>query len=171
MPQRANQWQQWMRRHGRGMLLYARQFSLNAEDAEDAVHDGFVSFWEKFGQNGDPAILYACVRNRAMDIRRSECRRSRRDKESVFAPALVPAPSVPVFEANLETEEKAAEITAALELLDLSQREVLTLKIWAELTFEQIGNILNINANTAASRYRYALQHLRCKLRREVFYE
>ncbi|MHB1767479.1 MAG: RNA polymerase sigma factor [Phycisphaerae bacterium] len=167
MPQRANQWQQWMRRHGRGMLLYARQFSLNAEDAEDAVHDGFVSFWEKFGQNGDPAILYACVRNRAMDIRRSECRRSRRDKESVLALAQ----SVPVFEANLETEEKAAEMTAVLELLDLSQREVLTLKIWAELTFEQIGHILNINANTAASRYRYALQHLRCKLRREVFYE
>jgi DNA-directed RNA polymerase specialized sigma24 family protein len=37
MPQRTDQWQQWMHRHGRGLLLYARQFSLSLADAEDAV--------------------------------------------------------------------------------------------------------------------------------------
>ena len=78
MSRQADHWRQWMRQHGRALLLYARQFSLNLADAEDAVHDGFMSFWKKFGTNGDPAILYACVRNRALDIRRAEYRRSRR---------------------------------------------------------------------------------------------
>ncbi len=167
MSRQSDLWQQWIRRHGKGMLLYARQFSRSLADAEDAVHDGFVSFWEKFGENGDPALLYACVRNRAMDIRRSENRRDRRDGKMALQQARPP----PLFDTTAEAEEKASEIAAAMEMLDLPQREVLTLKIWAELTFEQIGKTLDINANTAASRYRYALQHLRCKLNSEVFYD
>lgn len=47
-------------------------------------------------------------------------------------------------------------------------REVLTLKVWGELTFEEIAEVLAIPANTAASRYRYGLTELR-KLTRQVF--
>ena len=46
-------------------------------------------------------------------------------------------------------------------------REVITLKIWGELTFAQIGESLGIPANTAASRYRYAMTELR-RLTKEV---
>jgi RNA polymerase sigma-70 factor (ECF subfamily) len=41
------------------------------------------------------------------------------------------------------------------------QREVIVLHIWGELTFAQIADLLEISANTAASRYRYALAKLR----------
>jgi RNA polymerase sigma-70 factor (ECF subfamily) len=44
------------------------------------------------------------------------------------------------------------------------QRDVLVLKIWGELTFQQIGAELRISANTAASRYRYALNALRQRM-------
>jgi len=44
------------------------------------------------------------------------------------------------------------------------QREVLVLKIWNELTFSEIGDALGISQNTAASRYRYALAHLKKSL-------
>jgi RNA polymerase sigma-70 factor (ECF subfamily) len=40
-------------------------------------------------------------------------------------------------------------------------REVITLKIWGELTFAEIAQALEIPANTAASRYRYGLVELR----------
>ena len=40
-------------------------------------------------------------------------------------------------------------------------REVVTLKVWGELTFQQIAETVGIPLNTAASRYRYALEHLR----------
>jgi RNA polymerase sigma-70 factor (ECF subfamily) len=35
------------------------------------------------------------------------------------------------------------------------------MKIWNELTFTEIGSVLGISQNTAASRYRYALGALR----------
>ena len=44
------------------------------------------------------------------------------------------------------------------------QREVVLLKVDGELTFEQIGLMLGISANTVASRYRYALGRLRTLL-------
>ena len=52
----------------------------------------------------------------------------------------------------------------ALARLPVLQREVLVLKIWQELTFDQIGAALGIPPNTAASRYRYALIALRKQL-------
>jgi RNA polymerase sigma-70 factor (ECF subfamily) len=63
-----------------------------------------------------------------------------------------------------EGDERRQEIENALQRLPEDQREVLVLKIWQEFTFEQIGQALEIPANTAASRYRYALKSLRKQL-------
>jgi RNA polymerase sigma-70 factor (ECF subfamily) len=41
------------------------------------------------------------------------------------------------------------------------QREVTILHIWGGLTFAQVAEVLGINSNTAAARYRYALAKLR----------
>ena len=48
--------------------------------------------------------------------------------------------------------------------LPQEQREVVALKIDGGLTFAEIGEALSISANTAASRYRYALEKLRDSL-------
>jgi RNA polymerase sigma-70 factor (ECF subfamily) len=48
--------------------------------------------------------------------------------------------------------------------LPAQQREVIALKIDGELTFAEIGQVMGTNANTAASRYRYALEKLRATL-------
>ena len=46
------------------------------------------------------------------------------------------------------------------------QREVIVLKVDAGLTFAELAAVLGISANTAASRYRYALEKLRTALER-----
>ena len=45
------------------------------------------------------------------------------------------------------------------------QRAVAHLKLWGGLTFEEIAAALEIPPNTAASRYRYALDKMRGRLR------
>jgi len=49
----------------------------------------------------------------------------------------------------------------ALGDLPNDQREVIVLHVWGELTFSEIGELLGVSSNTAASRYRYALAKLR----------
>jgi DNA-directed RNA polymerase specialized sigma24 family protein len=48
--------------------------------------------------------------------------------------------------------------------LPIEQREIIVLKIWNRLTFDEIGNLLEISPNTAAGRYRYGLQKLKKQL-------
>jgi len=58
-------------------------------------------------------------------------------------------------------------IEKTLQALPCEQKEVVIMKIWGGLTFEGIAEALTISANTAASRYRYALASLRRSLPQE----
>ena len=52
-------------------------------------------------------------------------------------------------------------LTAAVAGLPPAQREVLALKVDGGLTFAEIAAVIGTSINTAASRYRYALEKLR----------
>ena len=58
-------------------------------------------------------------------------------------------------------DESQQALVAAIDRLPHEQREVLVMKIWSELTFAEIATALGISHNTAASRYRYALNALK----------
>jgi RNA polymerase sigma-70 factor (ECF subfamily) len=60
-----------------------------------------------------------------------------------------------------EADPRLQSLAESLELLPAEQREVVVLKIWGELTFDEIGEQLAISPNTAASRWRYAMETLR----------
>ena len=53
----------------------------------------------------------------------------------------------------------------ALNELPAEQRTVAQLKLWDGLTFDEIARAQGIPLNTAASRYRYAIDKLRALLR------
>ena len=65
------------------------------------------------------------------------------------------------FEYTLEKNEKQVALLRVVDRLPNEQKEVLTLKIWGELTFDEIARTLDLSLNTVASRYRYALQKLK----------
>jgi RNA polymerase sigma-70 factor (ECF subfamily) len=152
-------WREWFERHGPKLLLCARQWTRSFADAEDVVQEAFVRFWRRQRQlGGEPgALLFTSVRRAAIDLARSNSRRSARELRSDGGLD----DTGPLFETPLEGEDRREAIESALRRLPVEQREVLTLKIWGELTFEQIAAQLHIPANTAASRYRYALAGLR----------
>ncbi len=63
--------------------------------------------------------------------------------------------------AKAETDEAIEE---ALQWLSDEQREVVVMRIWGELTFPQIGEVLSVSASTADTRYRSGLKRLRLEL-------
>lgn len=155
-------WKDWFKAHGPRLLLCARQWTRSVADAEDVVQDAFVRFWRgqrKLG--GEPlALLLTSIRRAAIDLGRTETRRvARQDNASEGA-----EPSLFEPELDGEADERRKAIESAIQMLPAEQREVLVLKIWGELTFEQTAARLGISPNTAASRYRYALAALRQRL-------
>ncbi|MCF7758969.1 MAG: sigma-70 family RNA polymerase sigma factor [Cephaloticoccus sp.] len=149
-------WKDWFQHYGPKLLLCARQWTRSQADAEDVVQEAFVRFWRHQRHlGGDPrALLVTSIRRAAIDLARSDVRRARREEESA-------GDAERLFVSVPDADDRTQVIENALRRLPDEQREVLTLKIWGEMTFYEIGNELDIPLNTAASRYRYALAALR----------
>ncbi|MEO7319337.1 MAG: sigma-70 family RNA polymerase sigma factor [Chthoniobacteraceae bacterium] len=142
---------------GPKLLLFARQWVGSVADAEDVVQTAFVKFWRHQPEAGFEhyPLLYSAVRTSALDLIRADSRRGRREQ------VVATDPDEPFFDATIERNESACLINSALQLLPESQREVLVLRIWGELSFAEIATTLGDSINTVASRYRYALDGLR----------
>jgi RNA polymerase sigma-70 factor (ECF subfamily) len=130
-------------------------------EAEDLVQEAFVRFWRTRNGVRDPvAYLYQTVRSVATDTARS--RQAREAREATFVDSWRESPQ---FVCASEYEERRQRIEAALAQLAPEQAEVVTLKIWSDLTFAQIAEVTCTPPGTVASRYRYALDNLRKVLR------
>ena len=66
-----------------------------------------------------------------------------------------------LFEGAGYEEERRGIIEEALKELPKKFSEVIVMKIWGGRTLVEIGEILDISMNTAASRYRYGVEALR----------
>ena len=148
-------WKTCFTQLGPALLLFARRWRASRADAEDIVQDAFVRFWRREGSLENRALLYAAVRSAALDRLRREQRRARREATVAFDRAQHDEPQF------TEMDEGQRLLAEAVERLPDEQREVVVLKVWNELTFAEIGKVLEISQNTAASRYRYALNTLK----------
>lgn len=158
------EWRSWLDEHGAAFWLFARQKSRSEMDAEDLMQESILEAAKRSREPGPPAaaLVFATIQRRAIDRARRETRRVARE---IAAAQLDPRSW---FDTTVEDREQAQLIEQALLRLPEKFREVLTLKIWGGLTFAEIGEALGLSGNTAASRYRYALQELR-QLTKEVF--
>ena len=104
------------------------------------------------------AGAFTQIRRAAVDQARRNIRRANRENRALELDGFTDAVW---FQDSLEQDERSQQIEAAIQTLPDYYKEVIILKIWGELTFEQIAETLDIPMNTAASRYRYALEKLR----------
>lgn len=118
--------------------------------------------------------LYRIARNAAVDHFRKSARRKavsldrelNEDDRATLMDELVVSDRPP--HAEMTEEELGARIADAVELLPDEQREVFVLKENADLTFDEIGEMLGCGKETAKSRMRYALKRLRNALGAEA---
>lgn len=140
------------REHGAGLLLFATSIAGDRGRAQDAVQQVFLRMLEnrKLDEVEDvKAYLFTCVRNAVLNDHKASQRSVAIKEESAWFD-----PPQRDFTAELS-------LRRALGSLPDDQRQVLVLHVWGELTFLQTAEVLGISANTAASRYRYALAKLR----------
>ena len=137
---------------GARLYRYAAFLLGDASKAEDVVQDAFVRM-ARVLDRGTPEVTF----HYAAAIVRNECYSTlRRQRRSVpFDDALLERASPDA------SEEERMILTAALAALPPEQREVVYLKVFEGLTFQEIAERCGIGLNTAASRYRYATAALR----------
>lgn len=139
-------------KHSPGLLLYARQKS---SAAEDLVQTAFLSLARQPMAPRDPATwLYRVVRNSAVSHWREEQRRQRREQAAAERRGewFQPTPHAALDQ---------AELREALTKLEPSERELVVLHVWGELTFSQLGEVLETSSSTAQRQYAAALARLK----------
>jgi RNA polymerase sigma-70 factor (ECF subfamily) len=150
--------------HAQPLFAFLLNLTRDEADTRDQLQDIFVKLAREpellAGVRDERAFLIRLAHNAAIDLMR---RRGARDKTKENFAAETISPFAP---AN-DPDEKffREELANALAGLPEEQRAVMHLKLWEELTFEEIAAALNISPNTAASRYRYGLDKLRDRLR------
>lgn len=145
-------------RFGTRLYRTARGLLARSFDAEDCVQETFAALVRSRARLAEvrdlPSYLFAVLRRQAARLR------SRGLRNPLALPSELPNREVP-------DDLRREALRGALASLPPEQREVIVLKIDAELTFAEIGRVLGISPNTAASRYRYALERLREQLRND----
>ena len=143
----------------------------NESDAEDLAQEAFIRAWRSLGSfqytSQFSTWLYRLTSNICIDFLRAKKRRKvisltmlRDDEDSQWdLPDTEPLP-----EQQMIAAEDRAALARALASLDPDYRQVLTLRIVNECSYQQISQILGIAEGTVKSRLSRAREQLRNKM-------
>ncbi|HUT28632.1 MAG TPA: sigma-70 family RNA polymerase sigma factor [Sedimentisphaerales bacterium] len=145
-------------KYGDDLYRYALMILTDHSAAEDAVQTAFMKTL-KLGKRmlqiaSLSDYLRIAVRNTCYAMIKKQRRLDNELKTKRVRPILEKLDEG-------SNEDERASIEQALCTLPVEQREVLHMKIYEGKTFEEIARMVGIPADTAASRYRYALGKLR----------
>lgn len=141
--------------HGAALQMYARQW---AESPEDCVQQAFIELATANSAPKKPvAWLFKVVRNQAISQMRTRLRRQNREAKASLEKA-------PLFQPNQDNELDPDKLTRAMKELEESTREVVVARIWGQLNFEEIGELVGCSSSTAHRKYMNGLNDLRERL-------
>jgi RNA polymerase sigma-70 factor (ECF subfamily) len=150
--------------HAPAVFAFLTNLLRNEADTRDVMQELFVKVARRPGLLEDVrderGFLLRLSHNLAIDLIRRRGARERHGAKLALEP-------MSLFAAGADPDERVfrEKLAEALGELPADQRAVVHLKLWERLTFEAIGQVLEISPNTAASRYRYGLDKLRERLR------
>jgi RNA polymerase sigma-70 factor, ECF subfamily len=150
--------------HAPALFAFLLNVTRNETETRDIMQEVFARLAarpERFdGVRDERGFLLRLAHNLAID----QTRRRMAHASAIERAALEPAD---LFMNAPDPDAKAFQeaVSSAMGELPEDQRAVVHLKIWEELTFAEIAGMLGVPTNTAASRYRYALDKLEGLLR------
>jgi RNA polymerase sigma-70 factor (ECF subfamily) len=137
-------------------------------DADDVLQETFAHLARTRGKlavvENLVAYVFAAARNEANRLA------SRRAREVKHRLELELTPDALFQEAacdEIQDRENAEWVTASLTRLSPQYREIIVLKVYADLTFREISVITGLPQGTVATRYRSALEQLRGQMVRD----
>lgn len=151
------------REHRQGLFTLALSLTRQVQAAEDAVQEAFARLCRRDRlPEGDPiAYVFATVRNAAIDWLRGPRRREKTNDAIFESTPTEPTPS-PLQ--SVVAGERDRLVREAVERLPDEQREVLVMKLYAGLTFQQIASAMDEPLSTVSSRYQRAIEKLRTQV-------
>lgn len=156
-----------------GRFIFQLAHDLTREDAEEICQETFLSVIKNLdsfhGQSQFQTWLFRIAANKARDYRERQHAAKRgggqttislqaEDPESGLA--IDPPGSAPTPDAILMGAERAELMQAALDKLEQPCREIIELRYFGDLSYEEISRSLDLNPKTVSSRLSKCLDRL-----------
>lgn len=159
-----NAFDELVRRHERSIYLLALRYLGVPEDARDVTQRAFVQAYrqlERFrGQASFRTWIYRIASNLALDTLRARGREARLAAE-LLEPAPVDGDKLPM---SLDVREERVRLRRAVAELPPKQRLVVELRIFDELPFREVAEIVGSSEDSAKVNFHHALKRLRALL-------
>ena len=145
------------------MYHFALGLAGHEDIAKDLVQETLIkvskdqNFFIK--AHDERAYLFKMIRNALIDHVRKDSSWKKRGERWGNDMGLISPANDP------DEQEFVKWLEQALAELPEKQRSVALMHLWEGMTFAEIGKVCGISSNTAASRYRYALDKMRDQLR------
>lgn len=163
--------------HGRAVYSYIYRFLGSDSHIDDVYQDVWMRVVKSVknfgGRSRFTTWLFQLTRNICIDHLR---RRQRQIKALSIneagggdddSPKIVPVATDEAAETIVERDELVVLLEKAIEQLPDEQREVLLLRRYTTMTFQDISEMSGVPRNTVKSRMRYALENIRRTLKVE----
>ena len=147
---------------------------VNKNDASDIVQEIFIKVWKNINRFDEQKAsfktwIFAIARNTITDFLRkkrnvlfSEIEKNNNEENNSFEENIPDEEILP--DVALEKLQDKEFLNDILNKLDNNSREVLILHYQEEMTFDEIGKILNKPLNTVKSQHRRAILELKKRL-------
>jgi RNA polymerase sigma-70 factor (ECF subfamily) len=155
------------------LILFAKEYVVSIEDAENTVQDMFLFLWENREMlhtiNNPDAYFFTLIKNRSIDFLRKKIHEMDRNKkiQSSFESELkLKLDSLNMFDTcGLSDENIETILQEAIGSLPEKCREIFLLSRVDGLKYKEISEKLNISINTVENQMSIALRKLRVKLK------
>ncbi|GHB73077.1 RNA polymerase sigma factor [Persicitalea jodogahamensis] len=150
----------------RALYNYGFKLTQNRDLVEDCIQDIFVELWEKRERLGTTdSIRYYLFKVLRRTLLRRQAQNNRQSTGTAFLENVLSEDS---FEVRLIVEQSSARTSSilqkALDRLSGRQREVILLRFYNELTFEEIAHTMDIDVKSVYKLTYKALGSLKKKM-------
>jgi RNA polymerase sigma-70 factor (ECF subfamily) len=147
-------------RYHRVLFTVAVRMLGDTDDASDAAQNAFIKAYQKLGTFDRSRRFFSWIYR----ILVNECLNARRDRprhEPIAADVAAADTPADLF----ETAQRRARVQSAILALPMEYREVIVLRHFTGLSYEEIGETLHVPAKTVKSRLYTARERLAAMLR------
>ena len=151
-----------------GLLKFAVVLTGDADMAEDVVQEVFIKFAQSANRIGLSGSLKSYLITSALNYVRNQRRDNQRHRTQNLEEAEQLTSTTRGPEQWVVLSEQLERLSYAMGCLPYEQREVITLRMEADMTFRKIADLQKTSISTVNARYRYGIEKLRSLLNHEV---
>ncbi|MCK6599959.1 MAG: sigma-70 family RNA polymerase sigma factor [Bdellovibrionaceae bacterium] len=147
-----------VKRHQKALLRMALRFVRDLDVAEDVVQESFIKAYEKLNHFEGRSSFKSWLFQIAVNTAKNKLRENKRGTTDIDDVNIAVGA---VAESSLVQTALANELQDEVDKLPVRQKTALVLRVYEDLSFKEIADIMECPYDTAKANYRHALLKLK----------